>query len=216
MSRKLTPEDLQNESEFELLTEVSHQRLREFVVEQITEEKQVIRIYSIYQVIMVLLFTFLLTRGIVLSIKGHSEMLIEIGLSIAFSLSVLIIIHELLHALAYLLTGARRISFGVIPQKFIFYALADRQVIAPRAFHIVALTPFIVVKIISLAGFVAFYNQQLMFFFLSVMCLHSLFCAGDIAMLAFYRIHKEKEIFNFDNKSEGKTYFYSRTNKAKG
>ena len=210
MRTRLTPEDLQNENEFELLTEVSHQKLREFVVEQITKEKYVIRIYSIYQVIMVMLFTFLLTKGTVLSIKGYSEMLIEIGLSIAFSLSALIVIHELLHALAYLLTGARRISFGVIPQKFIFYALADRQVIAPRAFHIVAFTPFSVVKIICLAGFVAFYNQQLMYFFLSVMCLHSLFCAGDIAMLAFYRIHKEKEIFNFDNKSEGKTYFYSR------
>ena len=36
MSKKLTPEDLQNENEFELLTEVSHQKLREFVVEQIT------------------------------------------------------------------------------------------------------------------------------------------------------------------------------------
>jgi hypothetical protein len=214
MSKKLSPEDLQNENEFELLTEVSHQKLREFVVEQIVEEKFVIRIYSIYQVIMMILFAFLLTRGIVLSIKGHSEMLNEIGLSIAFSLSVLIIIHELLHALAYLVTGARRISFGVIPKKFIFYALADRQVIAPRAFHIVALTPFIVVKIICLAGFVAFYNQQLMYFSLSVMCLHSLFCAGDIAMLAFYRIHKEKEIFNFDNKSEGKTYFYSRKSRT--
>lgn len=214
MSKKLTPEDLQNENEFELLTEVSHQNLREFVVEQITKEKYVIRIYSIYQVIMVMLFTFLLTKGIVLSIKGNSEMLIEIGLSVAFSLSALIVIHELLHAMAYLLTGARRISFGVIPQKFIFYALADRQVIAPRAFHIVALTPFIVVKLICLAGFVAFYNQQLMYFFLSVMCLHSLFCAGDIAMLAFYRIHKEKEIFNFDNKSEGKTYFYSRKSRT--
>jgi len=214
MSRKLTPEDLQNEIEFELLTEVSHQKLREFVVEQITEEKQVIRIYSIYQVIMVMLFTFLLTRGIVLSIKGYSEMLIEIGLSVAFSLSALIVIHELLHALAYLLTGARRISFGVIPKKFIFYALADRQVVATRAFHIVALTPFIAVKLICLAGFIAFYNHQLMYFFLSVMCLHSLFCAGDIAMLAFYRIHKEKEIFNFDNKSEGKTYFYSRKSRT--
>jgi hypothetical protein len=210
MSKKLTPEDLQNESEFELLTEVSHQKLREFVVEQITEEKQVIRIYSIYQAIMVVIFLFLLTRGIVLSIKGYSEMLIEIGLSIVFSFSALIIIHELLHALAYLLTGARRISFGVIPQKFIFYALADRQVIAPKAFHIVALAPFIVVKLICLAGFIAFFNQPLMYFALSVMCLHSLFCAGDIAMLAFYRIHKGKEIYNFDDKSEGKTYFYSR------
>jgi hypothetical protein len=210
MSKKLTPEDLQNEIEFELLTEVSHQKLREFVVAQITEEKYIIRIYSIYQVIMMMVFAFILTRGIVLSIKGHSEMLIEIGWSILFSVSALIVIHELLHALAYLLTGARRISFGVIPKKFVFYALADRQVIAPRAFHIVALAPFIVVKLICLTGFIVFYNQQLMYFFLSVMCLHSLFCAGDIAMLAFYRIHSGKEIYNYDNKSEGKTYFYSR------
>jgi hypothetical protein len=210
MSKKLTPEDLQNESEFELLTEVSHQKLREFVVEQIVEEKYVIRIYSIYQVIMMMLFVFLLTRGIVLSIKDHSELLISVGLSIAFSLSALIVIHELLHALAYLATGARRISFGVIPKKFIFYALADRQVITARAFHIVALAPFVVVKLICLIGIVEFYDSQLMYFFLSVMCLHSLFCAGDIAMLAFYRIHKGKEIYNFDNRSEGKTYFYSR------
>jgi len=210
MSRKLTPEDLQNENEFELLTEVSHQKLREFVVEQITKEKYVIRIYSIYQGIMMMIFVFLLTRGIVLSIKGHSELLIEIGLSIGFSLSALIVIHELLHALAYMLTGARKISFGVIPKKFIFYALADRQVIAKRAFHIVALAPFVVVKLICLIGLIEFYNEQIMYFFLSVMCLHSLFCAGDIAMLAFYRIHKEKEIYNFDSKSEGKTYFYNR------
>jgi hypothetical protein len=215
MRKKLTPEDLQNESEFELLTEVSHQKLREFVVEQITEEKYVIRIYSIYQAIMMLLFVFLLTRGIVLSIKGHSEMLIEFGLAIVFSFSALIIIHELLHALAYLLTGALKISFGVIPKKFVFYALADRQVIASRAFHIVALTPFIIVKLICIIGFIEFYNDQLMYFFVSIMCLHSLFCAGDMAMLAFYRIHKDKEIYNFDNKSEGKTYFYSRINKAK-
>lgn len=212
MSRKLTPEDLQNENEFELLTEVSHQKLRDFVVEQITEEKYIIRIYSIYQVIMMMIFAFLLTRGIVLSIKGHSEILAEIGLSIVFSFSALIIIHELLHALAYLITEARRISFGAIPKKFIFYALADRQVIATQAFHVVALTPFIIVKLICLAGFIVFYNQQTMYFFLSVMCLHSLFCAGDIAMLAFYRIHKGKEIYNFDDKNEGKTYFYIRKN----
>ena len=210
MSKKLTPEDLQNESEFELLTEVSHQKLRDFVVEQITEEKYLIRIYSIYQVIMMIVFAFLLTRGIALAFKGHSETLINVGLAVVFSFSALIIVHELLHALVYMITGAKRISFGAIPKKFIFYALADRQVIATRAFHVVALTPFVVVKLICVIGIIEFYNDQVMYFFLSVMCLHSLFCAGDIAMLAFYRIHKEKEIYNFDDKNEGKTYFYTR------
>lgn len=210
MRRKLTPEDLQNDPEFELLAEVSHQKLREFVVQQIREEKYIIRIYSIYQLVMMVLFVFLLTRCIVLFIKGFSEPIIGVGVALLFSFSLLIVIHELLHAIAYLFTGARKISFGVILKKFVFYALADRQVIASKAFHVVALAPFVVIKLICLIGFIEFYNEQLMYFFLSVMCLHSLFCAGDMAMLAFYNLYKGKEIYNFDNRSEGKTYFYTR------
>lgn len=213
MKEKLTPEDLQNNNEFELLAEVSHQKLREFIVEQIVEEKHIIRIYSVYQIVMVLLFTYLFTRSIVLAVKGYSEYLIAAGAALLFSFTLLIVIHELLHALAYLLTGARRVSFGLILKKFIFYALADRQVVASKAFHAVALAPFIVVKLITLVGFIQFYNNPPMYFFLSVMCLHSLFCAGDIAMLAFYNLHRGKEIYNFDNRSEGKTYFYTRIKK---
>ena len=210
MSKKLTPEDLQNENEFELLAEVSHQELREFVVEQITKEKYLIRSYSVYQVVMMMLLVFLLTRNIILAVKGYAEPIIGIGLALLFSFSVLIVIHELLHALAYLLSGARRISFGLNLKKFVFYALADQQVIASRAFHWIALAPLVVVKLICIAGAITFYNEQLMYFFVTVMCLHSLFCAGDMAMLAFYRLHHEKEIYNFDNRSEGKTYFYTR------
>ena len=210
MGKKLTPEDLQNESEFELLTVVLHQNLREFVVEQITKEKTIIRIYSIYQVIMMMLFIFLLTRGIIFSVKGNHDILVQIGWALLFSVTALIIIHELLHALAYLATGARRISFGVILKKFIFYAMADRQVIAPKAFHIVALTPFLVVKLGCIAGAIWFIEQPFIYFFLSIICIHSLFCAGDIAMLAFYRLYRGKEIYNYDNRSEGKTYFYAQ------
>lgn len=210
MTKTLTPEDLRNENEYELLTEVSHQHLREFVVELIGLEKKVIRIYSIYQVLMMLLFAFFLTRGIVLSIKGEHTFLIQVVLALVFSVSALIVIHELLHALAYLAIGARRISFGSVLRKFIFYAIADRQVINSRAFHIVALMPFLVVKIVCLFGIFHFYGSQLAYFFLTVMCLHSLFCAGDIAMLAFYQLHAGKEIYNFDDKSQGKTYFYAR------
>lgn len=210
MSVKLTPEDLKNENEFELLTEVSHQKLREFVVSQIRDEKQIIRIYSIYQVIMMVFFIFLLTRSIVFAFRGNFDGLIGIGLSILFSFSVLIVIHELLHALAFWIIGARNISFGFVLKKFIFYALADKQVIQSKAFHFVALTPFVVVKLIGIMGAISFCNEKLIYFFLTLICLHSLFCAGDIAMLSFYKLHQGKEIYNFDNRSEGKTYFYTR------
>lgn len=210
MKPKYTPEDLQDQNNFELLTEVSHQKLKEFVVQQISQEKRIIPLYSIYQLLMVLLFIFLLARSVVMAIKGFHEPILFIGLAAVFSVSILIVIHELLHALAYMVTGARKISFGAIPRKFIFYALADRQVIAPAAFRIVALAPFIIVKITCLIGVAIWFNQQLMYSFLTVMCLHSLFCSGDIAMLAFYNIHKGKEIYNYDDKTEGKTYFYLR------
>lgn len=210
MGKKLTPDNLVNGSEFELLTEVSHRDLREFVISQIRDEKQIIRIYSIYQVIMLALFIFLLTRSIVFAFRGNFDGLIGIGLSVLFSFSVLIVIHELLHALAYWITGAGNISFGFVPKKFIFYALADKQVIQSKAFHFVALTPFVVVKLIGILGAISFCNEKLIYFFLTVISLHSLFCAGDMAMLAFYHLHKGKEIYNFDNRSEGKTYFYTR------
>jgi len=29
-------------------------------------------------------------------------------------------------------------------------------------------------------------------------------------MLAFYKLNSDKEIFNYDSKTEGKTYFYIR------
>ena len=210
MSRKLTPEDLQNNSSFELLSEVSHQNLREFVVEQIKREKYIIRFYSAYQGIMLGILIYIITRSVVFSVKGQPEKLLSIGLAMLFSFTALIIIHELFHALAYVLTGARKISFGVILKKFVFYALADRQVIAPRAFHIVALAPFVVVKLVCLVVIFATGDIQLRYFFMTIMCLHSLFCAGDMAMLAFYNLHRGKEIYNFDNRSEGKTYFYIR------
>jgi hypothetical protein len=208
--KKLTPEDLQTGNEFELLEEVSHKDLKEFIMEQIRKDKLIIRVYSIYQIAIMLLFTFFFTRSIVYFFKGNSEYLVWTGASILFSFSFLIVIHELLHALAYIFTGSRNISFGFIPKKFIFYALADRQVIGSKAFHVVALTPLVTVKIICLAGIVLFYGEVFSYFFLSIMCLHSLFCAGDVAMLAFYNLHNDKEIYNFDVRSEGKTYFYAR------
>lgn len=211
MKQKLTPEILQNSDEFELLAEVSHDRLKEFVVEQITKEKQIVRVYSVYQVVMMLVFAYFFTRAVVLAIKGFYEPFWGVAIALVFSFSALVVIHELLHALAYLVTGARKISFGWIPRKFIFYALADKEVIRSGAFGFVALAPFVVVKVAAIGGLLLFYsNATLVYFCIGVMCLHSLFCAGDMAMLAFYNLHRGEEILNFDDRSEGKTYFYRR------
>ncbi len=210
MSRKLTPEDLQNSNEFELLTEVSHLHLKKFIIEQIQEEKQLIKAYSVYQIAMLVILVATVVKAFVMNSHGISEPLQNIGLAVLFSFTVLVVIHELLHAVAYWLTGSRKLTFGAIWHKFIFYVLANKQVISPAAFRVVANAPLVVVKGTTLVLMILFWQHPVAYFFLTIMCLHSLFCAGDIAMLAFYRLHPDKEIFNYDDVDTKTTYFYFR------
>lgn len=215
MSSKLTPDILQKQSEFELLVKVPHSKLKEFVIGQIRQEMKLIRSYSLYQLIMIVLLLSTLIKSVVLSSRGMPNPLINVGWGAFFSFTVLVVIHELLHALAYLLTGSRKLYFGAIWSKFIFYVLADQQVVGARAFRVVANAPLVVVKVACVVGLVLYWNHAFAYFIMTVMCLHSLFCAGDMAMMAFYRHHGDKEIFNYDDLSQKMTYFYFRKKNRK-
>jgi hypothetical protein len=209
----LTPKDLIESDEFELLTEVNHLHIKQFIFEQISREKYLIRLYSVYQISMIALFLFLLAKAIILFAKDIKEPLVAIGFSLLFSFTLLIVLHELAHALAYKFMGTGKITFGAIWRKFIFYAAADQQVVDYSSFKVVALAPFVAVKILCISLAVFFWTTPLAYFFISVMCVHSLFCAGDIAMLAFYKLHPDKEIYNFDDLSQKNTFFYYRKKK---
>jgi len=210
MSRKLTPEDLQNENEFTLLEEVSHFHLKEFIVEQIQNEKHLIKAYSVYQISMIVILFVTVIKAFMLSSHGLRLPLYNVGYAILFSFTALIFIHEFIHAVAYWLTGSRNLKFGVLWKKFLFYVLADKQVISPGAFRFVANAPFVFVKVITLFFTIYCWHSPAAYFFLTIMCIHSLFCAGDMAMLAFYRQHPDKEIYNYDDPERHVTFFYFR------
>ncbi len=208
MKHRLTPKDLIEGDEFELLAEVDHLHIKQFINEQIISEKKLIHQYSVYQIAMIALFILLLAKAILLYTSGISQPLGAIGTSLVFSFSLLIILHELIHAAAYRLVGTGKVQFGAIWRKFIFYAAVDQEVIDYSSFRIVALAPFVVVKAISILFALIFWSTSWAYFFVSLMCIHSLFCAGDIAMLAFYKRHPNNEIYNFDDISQKKTFFY--------
>lgn len=213
MKHGLKPKDLIGNDDFELLAEVDHQHIKQFIFEQIVQEKHLIRLYSAYQIGMIALFIFLLVKAGLLYFREIVQPIEVIGLSILFAFTGLIVLHELLHAVAYRMMGARKITFGAIWRKFIFYAAADQQVIDYRSFKIVAYAPLVVVKVTCIILTICFWNSPGAYFSISLMCIHSLFCAGDIAMLAFYKLHPDKEIYNFDDLSQKKTFFYFRKEK---
>lgn len=205
-----TIDELRNSGEYELMAQLNHQQIKEFVINQLTQNGKIIKIYMIYQIVMILIGTFFFTRSIVLAFKGDSVPLYYSLAALVFCFSVLIIIHELLHGIALKLAGAKHVTFGGYLKNFVFYAEADRFVINRRQFMFIALTPLLVVKLVTLTGIILVFSNPFFYFLIFVMSAHSLFCAGDIGLLSVFYKFKNSEVFTFDVKEEKTSYFYRR------
>ncbi len=203
-------EELRNSGNFKLIAQLNHKQIKEFVINQLVSNSNMIKVYMIYQLVMIMVGIFFFTRSVVLAFKGSAIPLYYSLAAVVFSFSALVIIHELLHGLALKLAGAPKVSYGAYLKKFIFYAEADRFVMNRRQFAFIALTPLVMVKLITLIGIVFFFNHPGLYFLIFVMSAHSLFCAGDIGLLSVFYRYKNSEIFTFDLKEEKTSYYFLR------
>lgn len=204
-----TIEELRNPENYKLIAQLNHSQIKEFVINQLTTKSSMITAYMIYQIIMIMIGMFFFTRSIVLAFKGAAIPLYYSLGALVFCFSVLIILHELLHGIALKLAGAKRVTYGGYLKKFIFFAEAERFVINRRQFAFIALTPLVVVKLVTLIGIIIYLNPPFFYFLIFVMSAHSLFCAGDIGLLSIF-YQQKTEIFTFDVKAEKTSYFYKR------
>lgn len=203
-------EELQCSGKYELIAQLNHQQIKEFVINQLAENGRIIKGYMIYQVLMILIGIFFFTRSIVLAFQDSAIQLYYSLVALIFCFSVLIVIHELLHGIALKLSGAPKVSFGGYLKKFIFYAEADRFVINRRQFAFIALTPFFAVKLVTLTGIIFLFTQPVFYFLIFVMSAHSLFCAGDIGLLSVFYKYRNSEVYTFDVKEEKTSYYFMR------
>lgn len=139
-------------------------------------------------------------------IKENPIYLYQFCLALGFCFSFMIIIHELIHALAYKLVGAKKVYFGMKLSKFMFYAACDQQHFNGVQFRFVALAPFVCITTLCLAGIAV--SPHYFFMFLIVMAIHTLCCSGDFAMLNYIQQYDLKKVFTYDLKAEKTTYFY--------
>ncbi len=208
--------ELHNEENYELLAAVKLSDIRDFVISQVGKDQKLIPLYAVYQTLLFLLGLFFLTRAVVLAFKGSPVYLVVVTVSLLLGFTLLVVLHELLHGMALKIAGAGKVSFGGSLRKFIFYAEADRFVMGKNRYLAVALTPLVVIQLISLAGILIWYDSPAVYFFLMLMTIHSFFCAGDIAMSAlFYRLPGRK-IFTYDHAAEKTCYFFAEKKEANG
>ncbi|WP_346861866.1 DUF3267 domain-containing protein [uncultured Draconibacterium sp.] len=202
--------ELQNDEQFELVAELDHKEIKEFVLDQLSTGGKLVKFYMVYQLLMGLIGLFVFVWATVQAFKNNAVPLIYVLAALLFSFSFLIVIHELLHGIALKQMGAPKVNYGAYLKKFIFYAEADQHVMNKKEFTIIALTPLVVVKIVTLLGLILFYKHPVVFLFMTIMCTHSLFCAGDIGLLALFYKNEKAELFTYDVKSEKKSYFFKR------
>jgi len=200
-----------NNPNYEKIAELHLDEIKPFVMCELADNKRFARIAIVYQLLGLLTFMFGFGKafGAILASREY-VFLVYLVAGAVFLFTFGILLHELLHALAYKYVGAKKVSFGVKLKKFLFYVQADDQVFNYKQLKTVALTPMLVIGVLSLIGIAFFYNQPLFYFFLSIFALHSFCCAGDLGMLCFFQNRPNEEIVTFDRKSEGKTYFYRK------
>ncbi len=206
---KLTPEELPSQG-YQLIEEMDHKELMPFV--KLYIRKRTISSF-IYYGSMVLSFVVLL----ILCIQFHYTERIPFhkGLSHVsrggLICLALIPIHEVIHAIAYRLQGARQTSFDVNLKKIYFLAIADKFVANKKEFQLVALAPFLTITF-ALIVLAFTLNDGWKISMLSTVFLHSSMCVGDFALLSYFEFHKNKEIVTYDDKETKRSFFYEKGN----
>jgi hypothetical protein len=130
------------------------------------------------------------------------------GLAFATLLIVILPLHELLHAVAYRLAGAKDIRWDYSVKMAAVWVVAHRFVATGRPFVFVALAPF-VINAALIAG--AVLVPKLAVYLLFVMLWHLHGAIGDWSLLNFIWIHRRAGFWTFDDADVGRSYFYGRS-----
>jgi hypothetical protein len=204
-----TVENIRTDPSFKLLDKLHYESIVEFATQYLRKRTRSILAYLI---LIILFFVFqwsAFVYGITISEMNTVSLLKQFLYGLIISMTIIIPVHELIHAIVYFLLGARKIRFGAVLKHFAFYAVADDFVVRRAGFIFLALSPFIIVSILNLLGFILVPGYAA-YTYISVLFFHATMCAGDFALLSYFECHRDKEIYTFDDVKNKTSYFYYR------
>ncbi|MFN3852517.1 MAG: DUF3267 domain-containing protein [Spirosomataceae bacterium] len=124
----------------------------------------------------------------------------------AFMFVVLLPIHEGIHAITYWLIGAKDVRFSFSKKGFAVFTVANRHVVHLREYPLLAAAPFVIITTVLVILMAQFPNY--LTFFTVLVIIHSIACAGDMMLIDFAIKNWKKEIYNYDDFDEKKSYFF--------
>ena len=204
-----TVEKITKDPGFQLLDKLHYDSVVEFATEYLRKRTRSIGIYLILIIVFFIIQWSAFVYGITVRELNFVSLLQQFLYGLIISMTIVVPMHELIHALGYFLLGARKIRFGAVLRHFAFYAVADDFVANRAGFIFLALSPFIIVSILNLLGFFLV-GGYAGYTYISVLFFHATMCAGDFAMLSYFEYHRDKELYTFDDVKNKTSYFYYR------
>lgn len=190
-----------------LIAVVPHRELKTFLQESSKKKGVYKTLYLVLATLAGMCLGGLVSFSLVVWIlDGTSTYAAQVGLAILFSLTVLVLIHEGIHGLAYKLSGATNVYYGANIRQFVFYAASDGDVFTGRQFRTIAFAPFVLVTVLCLA--LMLFLPQYLFLSAIILSLHTLFCGGDFMFIHFLSQYDLQQVRTHDNREKSESYFY--------
>jgi len=204
---KLAYTELENSSKYRKLLEISHEELIVFVSDHIRPDNLPMRLFYLFNLPVLGYIFYKLYFVIFISPLNWFYLLSVILVSFILFAVLIIPMHELLHAMAFKLLGATKVSIHAQWGKMLFYAIADKFVMNSMEFIFLALTPFVVINLSLVLGIFHLHGE---FKVMAVVFLffHLTGCIGDFALLGYLYKNRQHRILNYDDKELEKSYFY--------
>lgn len=201
----LTVEDLEDQTRFRHLLTVSYKDIVFFVLDYVRRRTFLTLLF--WSICLIFLGLAITVRINIAGYYGSGKIFLHTLYGIMVFPVLIVPVHELLHIVPYLISGARNIRVGMDLNQFIFYVTAHRYVASPVQFRLVAVTPFLIISIISII--LVFYLPGLWKWSLSLfLFVHGTMCAGDFALLNYYHINNNRKIYTWDDAELKEAYFY--------
>lgn len=204
---ELTVSELDNIQKYQLLYELDHQQIAQFAQQELKKRNVVTIFYFVFNIISFAFLGAKATLDITKGIISWDMVLSGLGMGVLLCFVVVIFIHELLHVLAYKLTGAQTTAIQANWKQLVFVAVADKFIANAKEFLFIALLPFSVISTVLLIGL---YLLVGFWFYvtLGALLMHSAACGGDFALVSFLWESRRKRIITYDDVPEKKSYFY--------
>lgn len=201
----LKAEDLEDQTKYRQILSIPYGNLIDFVIEYLGKRSSLMVFFW-----SVCIFFLGLAITVRINIAGYfplRNIFLHSVLGFIIFPLVSIIVHESLHIISFIFTGAKRIRIGADMKQYIFYVTAHRHVTTSLQFRFVALCPFILIS--SGLLFMIFYLPGLWKWSLSsFLFVHTTMCAGDFAFLNFFWLNKHRKVFTCDDADQKISYFY--------